>query len=59
MTYTKETGKMWQNENGGKTSHMKVLMVHDEDDCGKECTATARCVAFIFIPGMEICALNI
>ena len=34
MTYTKETGKMWQNENG-KTSHMKVLMVHDDDDCGK------------------------
>merc|ERR1719239_311044 len=57
MTYTKETGKKWENE-FGKTSHMKVLMVHDEDDCGKECTATAPCVAFTFIPGMEICALK-
>ena len=57
MTYTKETGKKWQNE-VGKTSHMKVLMVHDEDDCGKECTATVPCVAFTFIPGMEICALK-
>merc|ERR1711990_1069862 len=57
ITYTKETGKKWQNE-VGKTSHMKVLMVHDEDDCGKECTATAPCVAFTFIPGMEICALK-
>merc|ERR1719209_2348094 len=57
ITYIKETGKKWQNE-VGKTSHMKVLMVHDEDDCGKECTATAPCVAFTFIPGMEICALK-
>jgi len=57
MTYTKETGKKWENE-FGKTSHMKVLMVHNEDDCGKECTATAPCIAFTFIPGMEICALK-
>merc|ERR1719234_2261477 len=57
MTYTKQTGKKWEN-GFGKTSHMKVLMVHDEDDCGKECTATAPCVAFTFIPGMEICALK-
>ena len=57
MTYTKETGKKWENE-FGKTSHMKVLMVHDEEDCGKECTATAPCVGFTFIPGMEICALK-
>ena len=57
MTYTKETGKKWQNENG-KTSHMKVLMVHDAEECEKECTATAPCIAFTFIPGMEICALK-
>ena len=47
----------WENENG-KTSHMKVSMVHDEDECEKECTATAPCIAFTFIPGMEICALK-
>ena len=57
MTYTKETGMKWENENG-KTSHMKVLMVHDEKECEKECTATAPCIAFTFIPGMEICALK-
>merc|ERR1719381_244845 len=57
MTYTKETGMKWENENG-KTSHMKVLMVHDEEECEKECTATAPCIAFTFIPGMEICALK-
>merc|ERR1719175_279821 len=57
MTYTKETGKKWENENG-KTSHMKVLMVHDAEECEKECTATAPCMAFSFIPGMEICALK-
>merc|ERR1719474_1937145 len=57
MTYTKETGMKWENENG-KTSHMKVLMVHDEEECEKECTATAPCNAFTFIPGMEICALK-
>merc|ERR1712130_125916 len=57
MTYTKETGKKWENENG-KTSHMKVSMVHDEEECEKECTATVPCVAFTFIPGMEICALK-
>ena len=57
MTYTKETGKKWENENG-KTSHMKVLMVHGEEECEKECTATAPCIAFTFIPGMEICALK-
>merc|ERR1719430_1148238 len=57
MTYTKETGKKWQNENG-KTSHMKVLMVHDAEECEKECTAAAPCIAFTFIPGMEICALK-
>ena len=57
MTYTKETGKKWENENG-KTSHMKVLMVHDVEDCEKECTATVPCIAFTFIPGMEICALK-
>merc|ERR1719365_573727 len=57
MTYTKETGKKWENENG-KTSHMKVLMVHDEEECEKECTATVPCIAFTFIPGMEICALK-
>merc|ERR1719356_1543616 len=57
MTYIKETGKKWENENG-KTSHMKVLMVHDEEECEKECTATAPCIAFTFIPGMEICALK-
>ena len=39
MTYTKETGKKWENENG-KASHMKVSMVHDEEECEKECTAT-------------------
>ena len=53
MTYTKETEKKWENENG-KTSHMKVLMVHDVEECEKECTATAPCIAFTFIPGMEI-----
>ena len=57
MTYTKETGKKWENENG-KTSHMKVSMVHDEEECEKECTATVPCIAFTFIPGMEICALK-
>merc|ERR1719234_812575 len=57
MTYTKEHGKKWENENG-KTSHMKVLMVHDEVECEKECTATVPCIAFTFIPGMEICALK-
>merc|ERR1712130_1024790 len=57
MTYTKETGKKWENENG-KTSHMKVSMVHDEEECEKECTANVPCIAFTFIPGMEICALK-
>jgi len=57
MTYTKETGGKWQNENG-KTSHMKVSMVHDAEECEKECTATAPCIAFTFIPEMEICALK-
>ena len=57
MTYTKEHNQKWENENG-KTSHMKVLMVHDEEECEKECTATAPCIAFTFIPGMEICALK-
>ena len=57
MTYTKETGKKWENENG-KTSHMKVSMVHDAEECEKECTATVPCIAFTFIPGMEICALK-
>merc|ERR1719365_417193 len=57
MTYTKEYERKWENENG-KTSHMKVLMVHDEEECEKECTATAPCIAFTFIPGMEICALK-
>merc|ERR1712032_1380966 len=57
MTYTKETGSKWENENG-KTSHMKVLMVHDAEECEKECTAAAPCIAFTFIPGMEICALK-
>merc|ERR1719295_2409546 len=57
MTYTKETGMKWENENG-KTSHMKVSMVHDEEECEKECTATIPCIAFTFIPGMEICALK-
>merc|ERR1712172_468350 len=57
MTYTKEQGKKWENENG-KTSHMKVLMVHDAEECEKECTAAAPCIAFTFIPGMEICALK-
>ena len=57
MTYTKETGKKWENENG-KTSHMKVSMVHDAEECEKECTATMPCIAFTFIPGMEICALK-
>merc|ERR1719187_813476 len=57
MTYTKEAGKKWENENG-KTSHMKVSMVHDAEECEKECTATAPCIAFTFIPGMEICALK-
>ena len=57
MTYTKETGKKWENENG-KTSHMKVSMVHDAEECEKECTATVPCIAFTFILGMEICALK-
>ena len=57
MTYTKETRKKWENEHG-KTSHMKVLMVHDAEECEKECTATVPCIAFTFIPGMEICALK-
>ena len=37
---------------------MKVSMVHEAEDCEKECTATAPCIAFTFIPGMEICALK-
>merc|ERR1719381_96133 len=57
MTYTYETGMKWENENG-KTSHMKVSMVHDGEECEKECTATVPCIAFTFIPGMEICALK-
>ena len=57
MTYTKETGKKWENKNE-KTSHMKVVMVHDAVECEKECTATVPCIAFTFIPGMEICALK-
>ena len=57
MTYTREAGVKWQNE-VGKTSHMKVLMVHSIEDCEKECTATAPCIAYTFIPGMEICALK-
>ena len=56
MTYTIDLRK-WENENG-KTSHMKVLMVHDVGECTKECTATAPCIAFTFIPEMEICALK-
>ena len=47
----------WENENG-KTSYMKVSMVHDEEKCEKECTATVPCIAFTFITGMEICALK-
>ena len=43
ITYSIDTGKKWTNENG-KTSHMKVLMVHDPDECEKECTATVPCV---------------
>ena len=57
MTYTREAGVKWQNE-VGKTSHMKVLMVHSVEDCEKECTATVPCIAYTFIPGMEICALK-
>merc|ERR1711971_1327742 len=57
MSYTREAGVKWQNE-VGKTSHMKVFMVHSVEDCEKECTATAPCVAYTFIPGMEICALK-
>merc|ERR1712212_597695 len=57
MTYTKETGMKWENENG-KTSHMKVSMVHDAEECEKECTTTVPCTALTFIPGMEICALK-
>merc|ERR1719193_2648614 len=57
MTYTREAGVKWQNE-VGKISHMKVLMVHSVEDCEKECTATAPCIAYTFIPGMEICALK-
>ena len=57
MNYTKETGKKWENKNE-KTSHMKVVMVHDAVECEKECTATVPCIAFTFIPGMEICALK-
>ena len=57
MTYTKETGKKWENKNE-KTSHMKVVMVHDAVECEKECTATVPCIGFTFIPGMEICALK-
>ena len=57
MVYTREDGVKWQNENG-KTSHMKVLMVHSIEDCEKECRATAPCNAYTFIPGMEICALK-
>ena len=57
MVYTREDGVKWQNENG-KTSHMKVLMVHSVEECEKECTATVPCIAFTFIPGMEICALK-
>ena len=57
MTYTKETGKKWENENG-KTSHMKVSMVNDVEECEKECTATVPCIAFTFILGLEICALK-
>ena len=57
MVYTREDGVKWQNENG-KTSHMKVLMVHRVEECEKECTATVPCIAFTFIPGMEICALK-
>ena len=44
MTYTKETGKKWENENG-KTSHMKVSMVHDAE----ECTATVVHCCTIFL----------
>ena len=57
MTYTKETGQKWENENG-KTLHMKAPMVHDEEECEKECTETAPCIAFTFIPGVEIWALK-
>ena len=57
MTYKKETRKKWENEKG-ETTHMKVSMAHDEDDCARECTATAPCVAFTFVPTMEICALK-
>ena len=57
MTYKKETRKKWENEKG-ETTHMKVSMAHDEDDCARECTTTAPCVAFTFVPTMEICALK-
>ena len=57
MTFTREAGVKWQNE-VGKTSHMKVLMVHSIEDCEKECRAAAPCNAYTFIPGMEICALK-
>ena len=57
VTYKKETRKKWENEKG-ETTHMKVSMAHNEDDCARECTATAPCVAFTFVPTMEICALK-
>ena len=50
MSYTTELDQKWENENG-KTSHMKVLMVHDAEECEKECTATMSCIAFTFNDG--------
>ena len=33
-------------------------MVHNEEECEKEGNSTAPCIAFTFLPGMEICALK-
>ena len=62
MTYTTEPEMKWENENG-KTSQMKMSVVHNIEECEKECTARAPCIAFTFTPyiwvsGIMRCALK-
>ena len=39
----------------GKKSYLRV---HDAEECERECTATAPCVAFTFIPMIHRCDLK-
>ena len=68
--YAREPGKGWVNEKGQASSmptgvtttrrrgRTPYLRVHDADECERECTATAPCVAFTFIPMIHRCDLK-